>query len=156
MADNSNDLVQQYENINGFSEQLILKLINYTFNNNFNFINNEIEILNSNRKINEINIKSLNKEYLLFLDFVDSDFKSEVCDIMQNKDNYSDEFKHNLLLSINNLVGMAKLVYIQNQEIYTSLLSKFNFTVSPELTIYLDEAIDKRIGIRFIEKKLEK
>ena len=148
----SNDDLQNFENINGFSEKLLLKLINYSFNNNFNFNNSDIEILNSERKINEVNIKVVDVEYLLFIDYVDSDFKSEVCDLMIDTQNFSDEFKHNLLLAINNLIGMAKLVFHAIKDRYINLLSNFDLVVSPELTLYFDEAVDKRLCIRLIKK----
>jgi hypothetical protein len=156
--------LQNYENnINGFSEILLLKLINYTFNNNFNFNIDDKKLITVERKTNEIKFTYKSKTYLLFLDIVDNLYKTPICTLMseteQFKDeygieldiNFDDEFKHQLLLSINNLIGMAKLVFISIQQRY-NILSNFNLEVSSELLLYFDKNIDKCIGIKFIKQ----
>ena len=66
--------------------------------------------------------------------------------------NYPDEFKHKLLLAINNLIGMTKLVFHSIKDKYSSSLSTVELTVGSELTLYFNMDVNKRIGVRFIEK----
>jgi len=140
------DIIRDYDKINGFSEVLLLKLINYTFNDNFNFNTIDKKIMESNRPTSEMVLNFENNKYILKLDIDDSLYRTKIYDVMEG--DYSDDFKHNLLLAVNNLVGMVKMTYQAIKDRY-SLLDEYNMTVGDDLSIFLDKDIDKRLCLHF-------